>query len=211
MARASARVPVVLWRDENFRALNMGAQHLYFLLLSQPDLTAAGSIVVRPRRWATLSTDSERATIEWALVALEGAGLLHHDRDAEEAFLPDFFEIEQIPKQPRRVTAAQDAIMDMASKMLRGIAATTLAEACEAAGPRFASGLRLAILERDGYRCARCGWTPGDAVPVNRHGRPVYRGLEIDHVHPRSLGGTDDDTNLQVLCSSCNASKGARI
>lgn len=32
--------------------------------------------------------------------------------------------------------------------------------------------------------------------------------LEIDHIEPQSLGGTDDPENLQLLCSFCNNLKG---
>ena len=32
--------------------------------------------------------------------------------------------------------------------------------------------------------------------------------LTIDHIHPRNAGGTDERSNLQVLCGSCNTSKG---
>lgn len=34
--------------------------------------------------------------------------------------------------------------------------------------------------------------------------------LTIDHIVPRSRGGSNDQSNLQCLCRSCNASKGAR-
>ncbi len=31
--------------------------------------------------------------------------------------------------------------------------------------------------------------------------------VHIDHIHPKSRGGTDDPENLQLLCDKCNLSK----
>lgn len=56
--------------------------------------------------------------------------------------------------------------------------------------------LRAAVMERDGYRCVRCGAT---------------KPLAIDRVFPWSRGGEDTLDNLQVLCKPCNSSKGAKV
>lgn len=55
--------------------------------------------------------------------------------------------------------------------------------------------LRYEILRRDNFRCHYCGATPESEE------------LHVDHVIPRSLGGTDDPTNLVTACSSCNGGK----
>ena len=54
---------------------------------------------------------------------------------------------------------------------------------------------RALIMERDGFRCRRCGAGPRDER------------LVIDHIVPLALG---DDDNLQTLCPPCNQGKGAR-
>ncbi len=51
--------------------------------------------------------------------------------------------------------------------------------------------------EQMGY-CAGC------------RGHFEFRGLEVDHIVPRSRGGTDHRSNLQMLCSHCNRIKGDR-
>ncbi|MCY4055554.1 MAG: HNH endonuclease [Cyanobacteria bacterium MAG CAR4_bin_6] len=37
-----------------------------------------------------------------------------------------------------------------------------------------------------------------------------FRVMDVDHVLPRSKGGTDHPDNLQLLCSGCNRSKGGK-
>jgi ATP adenylyltransferase len=55
--------------------------------------------------------------------------------------------------------------------------------------------LRYEILKRAKYRCELCGISA------------EQKALEIDHIIPRNKGGTDDKSNLQSLCYSCNATK----
>lgn len=59
-------------------------------------------------------------------------------------------------------------------------------------------------LEAEQYHCRFCG------VPMDFefHNRP--NSAQVDHIIPYRLGGTDDSSNLQILCRRCNQSKGAR-
>lgn len=49
------------------------------------------------------------------------------------------------------------------------------------------------------YRCVRCGgWFPKSEI-------------DVDHIIPKSKGGSDKAFNLQAMCKHCNRSKGAKI
>lgn len=48
------------------------------------------------------------------------------------------------------------------------------------------------------YRCVRCGkWYPKSKI-------------DVDHIIPKSKGGSDKAFNLQAMCQHCNRSKGAK-
>ena len=49
------------------------------------------------------------------------------------------------------------------------------------------------------YRCCRCG----KMFPKAQ--------IDVDHIIPKRLGGTDDISNLQAMCQHCNRSKGDEL
>lgn len=53
--------------------------------------------------------------------------------------------------------------------------------------------LRKRIFIRDGYKCVICDSTEK---------------LTIDHIMPKSKGGSNKEDNLQTMCSRCNGVKG---
>jgi hypothetical protein len=59
------------------------------------------------------------------------------------------------------------------------------------------AGLWWSVLARDNWTCCSCG----------RSSKEEGIMLEVDHIIPRSKGGTDDLDNLQTLCKKCNIGK----
>lgn len=211
MARGHGRVLSSIWEDTDFLALNEAEQRLYLFLISQPNLNHAGLLPLTLRRWARKAAGLTVAELEKRLQALADAHFIVVDDDTEEVFVSGFFHHAGTGAQPRVVVAALDALARSASPALRAVASLELSEAVATTPTPVARGVRAEVLRRDGWRCRSCGWSPGEPVPITANGRPLYRGLEIDHIHPKSLGGPDSIGNFQVLCSSCNASKGARV
>jgi diadenosine tetraphosphate (Ap4A) HIT family hydrolase len=62
-------------------------------------------------------------------------------------------------------------------------------------GGYISGTIRYEVLKRAKFRCELCGVSA------------AVKALEVDHIVPRNKGGTDDQSNLQALCYSCNAMK----
>ena len=62
---------------------------------------------------------------------------------------------------------------------------------------------RLAIYERDGWKCHLCD-AEVDCTDPNGDLAP-----SLDHIVPRSLGGSNADDNLSCAHRSCNSRRGA--
>lgn len=56
--------------------------------------------------------------------------------------------------------------------------------------------VRTTVFERDKYRCQNCGG---------------WHNLQVDHIYPKSRGGSNNIDNLQTLCAKCNQTKGAKV
>lgn len=59
--------------------------------------------------------------------------------------------------------------------------------------------LRERVLRRDNRLCQPC-----------LHKGIVHPGNEVDHIKPKHLGGTDDEGNLQTICTKAHREKTMR-
>lgn len=78
---------------------------------------------------------------------------------------------------------------------LRNFPRAAAPPAKQKAEKQISAATRWAILKRDGFKCKKCGKTQ------------VEERIEVDHITPRSKGGTNDESNLEALCLTCNRGK----
>lgn len=60
---------------------------------------------------------------------------------------------------------------------------------------------RAFVLDRNGFTCQMCGAVAGEPHEYD-NGRKTR--LHIGHIRDKSMGGTDEPSNLRAVCSVCN-------
>ena len=60
---------------------------------------------------------------------------------------------------------------------------------------------RAYVLDRNGFTCQMCGAVAGESHPYDTTRKTR---LHLGHVIDKSMGGTDDPSNLRAICSVCN-------
>lgn len=60
---------------------------------------------------------------------------------------------------------------------------------------------RAFVLDRNGFTCQMCGAVAGEPHPYDETRKTR---LHIGHVIDKSMGGSDDQSNLRAICSVCN-------
>lgn len=224
MARSRALIPTSVWRQPDFAEMDAGAQWLYLTLYTQPHLSQAGLLPLTLNRWARLSATTTTATVRGALHEMENAGYAAVAHETEEIVLRRLVP----PAGHKQLQGALADTTRISSLRLRLFALDQLSTMGHdshretAAGKSGVAAMRMRVYTRDEFQCRRCTWTPTKPdgydgrhalgeVTLDPSGRYRVRILELDHVHPKSLGGPFAFDNLQALCSTCNASKGASI
>lgn len=121
MARDYAKVMSAIWNDDDFRTLPPHAQHLYFVLLTDPDLSYCGLADWRPKRILPKANG-------WALDALLDAArilseerLIVVDEDTEEVLVRSFLRHDGVMQHNKLCVSAMNAIAAIASNDLRGV------------------------------------------------------------------------------------------
>lgn len=119
MARSYAPIYTSIWHDENFLALSAQAQRVYFLALSQPNITYCGVVSFTAKRWGLLAANTTPKAIEKAVQELEGAGFVMLDDDTEELWIRSFVKHNGVLRQPQLVRSMQRAYTEIHSPAIR--------------------------------------------------------------------------------------------
>lgn len=122
MARDYARIMTSIWRNKEFRALSEQQQRAYLFLVTQPDISAAGVLPLRLRRWADASSTSTADGLAQLFKELESGRFIVVDWDAEELLIRSFIRWDGGFNNPKRrpviVRDAADVESDVIARHL---------------------------------------------------------------------------------------------
>ncbi len=181
----------------DFLLHRMRMSHVYQPVMIKTLIKNGGGATVREIAAAFLALDEsqvdyyEHITKTMPGRVLARHGLVQKEHDCYELRV----DLEDVTEDERRelIEICDQAVADYLTK--RG---ERLYDHRRQAPGQISGSDRYEVLKRAGGRCELCGVSMEE------------RRLEVDHIIPRSLGGSDDPSNLQALCWLCNANKGAR-
>jgi hypothetical protein len=127
MARTYGNIVTAIWLDPEFCALSAGAQRTYFMLVTQPDIAACGTLALTRRRWSKTVAEHERPNFPAWLTELEHARYVLVDEDTEELLVRTFAKWDGGYKHSQRVQAVVATAESIRSPILRASIATELA------------------------------------------------------------------------------------
>ncbi len=105
----------------------------------------------------------------------------------------------------RETTQRQDEIIKKQNEIIEMLKGTIYIKS-QTVEPSIKTVVRRAKKSLENVMmCAYCG---GQG---NEHIGPDNRFWHIDHIEPKSLGGTNDPTNLVKSCATCNIRKGTKL
>ncbi len=182
-------------RLRDFLHKKMKMSHVYQPLIIRTLLQADGTATIRQLAQALLMEDESQ--------------LLYYEDRLKKMPLPVLTKHDIVEREGNLVSLKTEDLGYKERAELRALCEEQLNEFLEKrglsvwdyrlieAGP-VGDSLRYEVLKESGGKCELCGVTKEDAR------------LEVDHIVPRSKGGTNDKENLQVLCHRCNRGKSNR-
>lgn len=126
MARRYANIVTAVWRDDDFLALDVEEQRMYFLLLSQPDISAAGVLHLSLTRWSAKARNTSPESVMASLKKLAAARYVIFDLRTEELLVRSFVRWDGGYTNSKRKPAIRDAAQAVESPIIRRMLAVEL-------------------------------------------------------------------------------------
>ena len=129
MARTHARIKTEIWHNDDWRALSMPAQHLYFTLITDPELSYCGIADWRPKRLAGRAGAWLPEAVNIAAYELVAAHFIAICEDTEEALVRTFVRHDGVLQNAKLAVSAANAVGAVASNDLRAIVIAEMVKA----------------------------------------------------------------------------------
>ena len=186
------------WRDPFVLGLTPEERYFYLYLLSNSETSQCGAYEL-PLILVSFETGYNTETVNKLISKFEEYKKVIYDRDTQEIFVINWLKHNWIDS-PKVIARIKSEICGIKSEKFREALTLTLSEKGHTDSELYRTKNRaeipktiaLFVFDRDGNRCCRC-----DAVDD----------LTIDHIFPRSMGGTNYPKNLRVMCRSCNSKR----
>ena len=121
MAREFAKVYMSIWGNPDFTKLSVGAQRLYVFLISQPDLSRAGTITLAFNRWLSRVMDYSREELLSDLAELASTRFVVVDESTEELLVRSYIRNDDGWKSPNIMISVSAAARQVMSETLRAV------------------------------------------------------------------------------------------
>ena len=121
MAREFAKVYMSIWGNPDFTKLSVGAQRLYMFLISQPDLSRAGTITLAFNRWLSRVMDYSREELQSDLAELASTRFVVVDESTEELLVRSYIRNDDGWKSPNIMISVSAAARQVMSETLRAV------------------------------------------------------------------------------------------
>lgn len=164
MSRTEARIHVSCWQDSDFLALDSRAQHAFFLLISQPNISFAGQIALNIRGWASLAHGMGATRFRKTLTDLASKRFVVVDESTGELWVRSFVKYDGVLSGPNLIVAMTRDYGSIRSARIRSALLEQLGEG-------FREGLPEGVWERLG-KAFREGFTERFPLACARHAEP---------------------------------------
>ena len=192
------QVHISFWQDNFIMDLTPEEKYFYLYLMTNSKTRQCGCYEIS-KRVIMFETGYNQETVEKLMDRFIEYGKIEYDNETNEILLVNWLKY-NITKSPKLISCIKQEILLLKSKRFfehikrhldgygeEGVELYRMANKSEITKTRA-----MQIFERDGFECQRCGDTED---------------LTIDHIFPRSYGGSNAPSNLRVLCRSCNSKR----
>lgn len=189
MSRNYAKLFTSIWQDDDFVNLSSGAQRMYFLLISQPNLNVAGILPYAPKRWSELSSSSSVRDTNRSLRELSDTGFVCFTARTSELLIVSHIKHDEGWKVPNIRKSIVRAIQDIQDDTLRERALAVFRTYADPEGLTLSGTVSGTVNERvSGTVKRRVGLSQ---KPEARNQKPETSGGQVGSQLSRSL--SDDE------------------